>query len=106
MMSVIRSGLLIPLVLVAMLAAVLGFVVTREIAPDAPTTSARLSVVALPSEPTPSPEPTPETEETSPPSGGGDGRSSGRSRSSTRDPRCPSGCECTFPTGGIVIICR
>jgi hypothetical protein len=98
MMRTIRSGLVIPLVLVAILAAVLGFVVTREIAPDAPTTSARLSVVALPSKPTPSPQPAPEAEETSSPSGGG--------RRSARDPRCPSGCECTYPVGGIVIICR
>jgi len=98
MRSLMRSGLVIPLVLVAILAAVLGFVVTREIAPDAPTTSARLSVVALPSTPTPNPQPSPEAEETSSPSSGG--------RRSTRDPRCPSGCECTYPAGGIVIICR
>jgi hypothetical protein len=100
MRSMIRSGLVIPLVLVAILAAVLGFLVTREIAPEAPITSARLSVVALPSKPTPSPQPSPGAEETSEPSSG-----SSRRRSS-RDPRCPSGCECTYPAGGIVIICR
>jgi hypothetical protein len=102
MRNMIRSGLVIPLVLVAILAAVLGFVVTREIAPDAPTTSARLSVVALPSTPTPSPRPTPEAEEeeeTSSPS-------SGSRRRSTRDPRCPSGCECQYPAGGVIIVCR
>jgi hypothetical protein len=92
---IVRSGLVVPLIIVALLACILGFFVTREIAPDAPFSPVRVSVVALPSTPTPSPEPTPEP--TSSPSS---------SRSRRRDPSCPSGCECQHPAGGIVIICR
>ncbi|MEX0874948.1 MAG: hypothetical protein WD646_03565 [Actinomycetota bacterium] len=92
-----RSGLVVPLIIVALLACVLGFFVTREIAPDAPFSPVRVSVVALPSTPTPGPAPTPEP--TSSPS-------SSSSRSRPRDPNCPAGCECQHPAGGIVIVCR
>lgn len=89
---------ILPLVLVGVLAGALGFFVTRAIAGDSTDAAATVSVVELPSTPTPSPpSPTP-TEEVEESDSGG--------RSSGRDPRCPSGCECSFPPGGTVIVCR
>jgi hypothetical protein len=95
----VRGGLIVPLLLVASLAGLLGFVVARGIySTEQP---ARLSVVSVRGSisPTPTPEPTPEATPTAAP------RRSGRRGGSGR--RCPVGCECEFPQpGGIQIVCN
>lgn len=91
------SGLrpvLLPLALVALLAATLGFVVTRSVAGDREVRVAKVSVIGIP--PTPTPPTTPEPSESP----------SSRSGRGGRDPRCPSGCDCQFPPGGTVVVCR
>jgi hypothetical protein len=91
------SGLVVPLIVVAVLAGVLGFLVARQIAPAPRPTTARLSVVALPATPTPSPSPTPAAVP-----GTGIGASGGSSSGG-----CSPGCQCSRnPAGGIVIICH
>lgn len=89
---------LLPLLIVAVLAGALGFLVTRSIAGDPSDRTARVSVVGIPATPTPEPTPTPSPTD--------DGTSSGSRGRSSRDPRCPSGCECSFPPGGTVVVCR
>jgi hypothetical protein len=89
--------LIVPLVLVGILAGTLGFFVTRSIVGDRAEKPAQVSVVALPATPTPSPSPEPS------PSPSADSSSRGRS---SRNPNCPSGCECSFPPGGTVVVCR
>lgn len=86
----------LPIILVAALSAMLGYFVARTVAGDESDRTAEVSVVSLPATPTPSP--TPEPSPTTRP-----GRTS---RRGGRDPRCPSGCECSFPPGGTVIVCR
>ncbi len=88
----------LPIILVAALSAMLGYFVARTIGGDAYDRTAEVSVVSLPATPTPTPTPSPEPSPTSEP--GSSGRRSGR------DPRCPSGCECSFPPGGTVVVCR
>lgn len=97
MISSLRPFLL-PLMIVAVLAGALGFVVTRSIAGDPGTRAARVSVVGFPRTPTPEPTSTPSPTENR--------ASSRRTGGSTRDPRCPAGCECSFPAGGTVVVCR
>ena len=92
--DLVVSGLMIPLLVVALLAGILGFVVARQVAPAPHATEVRLSVVALPATPTPTPKPTPTAASND--SGGG----------SSGGPSCPSGCQCSGQPGGIVIICR
>lgn len=99
----VRAGLVVPLVLVAVLAGVLGFFAGRSVySEDAP---ARVSVITTRgSPPSTSPTPAPATEapEATPEdgSGGGGGGSSRRAA-------CPAGCECSFPRpGGIIIECH
>ena len=87
----------VPLLIVAVLAGALGFLVTRSIAGDPGDRTARVSVVGFPGTPTPEPTPTPSPTEDS--SGSGRGRTA-------RDPRCPAGCECSFPPGGTVVVCQ
>jgi hypothetical protein len=93
------SGLVVPLVVVALLAGILGFVVTRQIAPTPKPAAVRLSVVSLPASPAPTPSPTPTATE----AGGG---SSGGSSGSGGGGGCPAGCQCSGQPGGIVIICH
>jgi hypothetical protein len=90
----LRRSLAVPLVVVALLAGVLGFVVASKLAPALATTT--VGVIELPATPTPSPSPTPDP--TSTPrirvrtgSGGGDS--------------CPAGCSCQHPPNGIIIQC-
>lgn len=88
---------LLPLLIVAVLAGALGFMVTRSIAGDPGDRAARVSVVGFPGTPTPEPTPTPTPT--------AEATSSGRG-GTTRDPRCPAGCECSFPNGGTVVVCQ
>jgi hypothetical protein len=92
-----RSVLAVPLIVMALLAAITGYVITRELRP--PQQVAEVSVLELPATPTPTPKPTPEptattsririnTEDDS-----GDGRS------------CPAGCTCDFHPNGVVYRC-
>jgi len=98
MRDLVVADLLIPLIVVALLAGILGFVVTRQIAPVPHPTAVRLSVVALPAQPTPTPtpKPTPTPEVSGNSSGGSSGGGS----------HCPAGCQCSGQPGGIVIICH
>lgn len=98
MIAYIRS-LALPLALVGLLAGILGFFVMRSVAGSSEANRAEVSVVGIQSTPSPSPSPSPSA---SPDGTGG----TGRSPRSTRDPRCPSGCECQFPPGGTVVVCR
>lgn len=91
--------LAVPLLLVAVLASALGFFVTRTIAGDRHDRIAQVSVVGIPPTPTPTPSPTP------PPTPPVERQRRTRG-SSASDPRCPSGCECSFPSGGTVIVCQ
>ncbi len=88
----------IPLALVGLLAGILGFFVMRTVQGTTDDARAQVSVVGIKASPTPSASASP-----SPSPGGGGGGSGGGSR---RDPRCPSGCECQFPQGGTVVVCR
>jgi hypothetical protein len=92
--------LVLPLLLVGLLAGILGFFVTRTVAGDTADRMARVSVVGIPPTPTPTPSPSP----TSTP--GPTDSTTGSGGGSGRDPRCPSGCECSFPPGGTVVVCR
>jgi hypothetical protein len=89
----------LPLVLVAVLAAILGFFVMRSIQGDPAEHAAKVSVVGIPATSTPLPTGSPTA---SPDSASSGGKGSG----SKRDPRCPIGCKCQFPTGGTVIVCH
>lgn len=102
MRSILRQ-LALPLALVGLLAAMLGFLVMRSLAAGGQAPSAEVSVVGIPATPSPTPTvaPTPEPAERT--------STSGRSRGgagAARDPRCPSGCECQFPPNGTVVVCR
>jgi hypothetical protein len=93
-----------PLVLVAIVAAVLGFVVQRSLTTPAATRRVEVSVIALPSTPEPSPTPSPKATPRS--SVRVNGRSSGGS-SDSGVPNCPAGCKCERrPPSGVVIVCR
>lgn len=94
--DLVISGLAVPLLVVALLAAILGFVVTRQVAPAPTPAAVRLSVVSLPATPAPKPSPTPQ------PAGGETGSSGGGGGG----PSCPAGCQCSGQPGGIVIICH
>lgn len=98
MITYLRS-LAVPLALVGLLAGILGFFVMRAIAGSPDAVRAEVSVVGIEATPSPSPGPTPSAS----PEGTGSTRRSG---GSARDPRCPSGCECQFPPGGTVVVCR
>ena len=87
--------LAVPLLVVAILAGVLGFLLARQIAPPPKPTTSRLSVVALPPTPTPTPSPTPPPAEES----GGGGSSGGGNN-------CPVGCQCSGQPNGIIVICH
>lgn len=114
-----RSALAVPLVVVALLGAALGFFVTRQLAPQGAADAARLSVVAMPSASTPSPEPTEEpTPEPTPtddiddgseprrPSGRG-GTGGNRTGNDGGSGSCPAGCTCEArPPAGVAIVCR
>lgn len=93
--------LALPLVLVGVLAGILGFFVMRTVAGTADNARAQVSVVGIKATPTPRPTPVPSPS----PSATASGRSSSGG-GSTRDPTCPSGCECQFPPGGTVVVCR
>ena len=90
--------LVVPLILVAILAATLGFFVTRTISEGRGDRAAQVSFVALPATPTPTPSPEPSP---APAPAGTRSRGGG-----ARQPNCPSGCECSFPPGGTVVVCR
>jgi hypothetical protein len=93
-----------PLVLVALVAAVLGFVVQRSLTPPRAEERVDVSVIALPSTPEPSPSPTPEPTPRS--RVRVNGSSSGGSSDSGVS-NCPAGCTCeSRPPAGVVIICR
>jgi hypothetical protein len=95
-----------PLVLVAIVAAVLGFVVQRGLTTPRAERRVDVSVIALPSTPKPSPKPTPEPESTPRGSIRVNGRSSGGSSDSGVS-NCPAGCTCeSRPPAGVVILCR
>lgn len=88
----IRAGLAVPLLLVAALAGVLGFVAARTVSGD--MSVPRVSVITTRGEVAPAPAPEPletPSEETS--------GSGGRRRS------CPTGCDCEFPPGGLIVRC-
>lgn len=96
-----------PLVLVATVAAMLGFLVHRTLTQAPHVETVGVSVIALPSTPKPTPEPSPTAE--------ADVRINGRSRGGSTDDapsdgdvsNCPAGCECeTRPPAGVVIVCR
>lgn len=98
-------ALLAPLAVVAIVAAVLGFVVHRTLTAAAQTETVGVSVIALPSTPKPTAKPTPRAEV----------RIGGRNRSGTSDDApsnggvsdCPASCECeSRPPAGVVIVCR
>jgi hypothetical protein len=89
------SSLAVPLLVVAILAGILGFLLARQIAPPPKPTTARLSVVALPATPTPTPLPTPVPE---PATDGGGSSGSGNN--------CPAGCQCSGQPNGIIVICH
>jgi hypothetical protein len=97
-----RAYLVVPLVIVALLGAGLGFVVTRALEPAGPKDSSRVSVVTLPSTPTPKPTTTPVAKSENRVTVNG---RSGRS-GSTGDDRCPAGCQCEFPPNGMIVVCR
>ncbi|MGH2760062.1 MAG: hypothetical protein ACRDKJ_10940, partial [Actinomycetota bacterium] len=61
----------LPLLIVAVLAGALGFIVTRSIAGDPAERTARVSVVGFPGTPTPEPTPTPSPTDDGSSSGGG-----------------------------------
>ncbi len=90
------SMLAAPLLVVAILAGILGFILARQVAPAPSSTTTRLSVVALPATPTPSPSPTATPE----PETGGGGGSSGSGNN------CPTGCQCSGQPNGIIVICH
>jgi hypothetical protein len=95
----VSSGLAVPLLVVAILAGILGFVVTRQVAPPSKPAAVRLSVVSLPATPTPTPSATPIPSANN----GGGGSSGGGSGGGSN---CPAGCQCSGQPGGIVIICH
>ncbi len=103
-MNTPRSSILAPLVLVAIVAAVLGFVVQRKITAPAAERHVAVSVIALPPTPEPSPTPAPE------PAPRSSIRINGRSRGGSSDSgvsNCPAGCTCERrPPAGVVIVCR
>jgi hypothetical protein len=92
-----------PAVLIAIAAAVLGFVVQRSLTTPAEPERVGVSVIALPSTPKPSPKPKPTTAQ---PRVSFNGRTTGgNSGGGVRN--CPAGCTCeTRPPAGIVILCR
>lgn len=100
MLTYIRQ-LALPLVLVGVLAGILGFFVMRSVSGSTEDMRAHVSVVGIEATPTPKPTPQPSPSPSAEP--GGRTSSGGGSR---RDPRCPSGCECQFPPGGTVVVCR
>jgi len=100
MMAYARQ-LALPLVLVGLLAGILGFFVMRTVAGTSENARAHVSVVGIKATPTPKPTTAPSPS----PSADAGGRTSSGS-GSRRDPRCPSGCECQFPPGGTVVVCR
>jgi hypothetical protein len=92
-----------PALLVAIAAAVLGFVVQRYLTSPVETEHVGISVIALPSTPDP---PSPSPEPTAQPRVRVNGRSSG-GRSDGAVSNCPAGCTCEArPPGGVVILCR
>lgn len=101
-MSVWRSAWATPLMVVAVLAAILGFLVARHFEPAPASGPSRVSVIALPSTPTPKPTLTPSPTAT-PGSDGGTGGTGGRGGGSGS---CPANCTCeSRPPSGIVIRC-
>ena len=106
-----RTSLFAPLLLVAVVAAMLGFVVQRGLTTPGAPERVDVSVIALPStpEPTPSPKPTSSPRSSVRIGGssrggttGSDGGSSGGAVSN-----CPPGCQCEArPPGGVVIVCH
>jgi hypothetical protein len=104
--DLVTSGLAIPLIVVALLAAMLGFFVTERVAPQLQPTQVRVSVVGLPQSATPSPAPTPTADDgTAGTSGGVGGGGGGGGGGSSNN--CPAGCECSGNAqGGIVVVCR
>lgn len=107
-------ALLAPLLIVAVVAATLGFVVQRGLTTPRERERIGISVIALPSAPDPTPEPTPK--ETPRSSIRVNGRSSGGTSvggpsdddtSEGGTDNCPAGCRCeTRPPAGVVIVCR
>lgn len=93
--------LALPLVLVGLLAGILGFLVMRTVAGTSEDARAQVSVVGIKATPTPNPTSAPSPSPTAE-AGGRTARTGG----SARDPRCPRGCECQFPPGGTVVVCR
>ena len=101
-MSPLRSSLVGPILLVVLIGATLGFVVQRQLVPPPVDDHVRVSVIALPSTPEPSPKAT-ATPKTSVHIGGRSGQSDGSGGVSN----CPAGCQCeSRPPSGIVIVCR
>jgi hypothetical protein len=94
-----------PALLVAIVAAVLGFVVQRGLVQPIERERIDVSVIALPSTPDPSPSPEPE------PTARARVRFNGRTSGGTSDgggaSNCPAGCTCeSRPPAGVVIVCR
>lgn len=101
MVSYVRQ-LALPLVLVGVLAGILGFFVMRTVSGTSEDARAQVSVVGIKATPTPKPTPAPSPS----PTAEAAGRSSSGGGGTRPDPRCPSGCECQFPPGGTVVVCR
>jgi hypothetical protein len=95
----VRAGLVMPLAIVVVLGVGLGYVAGRRVYGD--QTPARVSTITTRGSVAPiatlTPETTPGATETPGTQTGG---------RTGRDPRCPAGCECKFPAGGVQIICR
>src|SRR5207245_8216520 len=93
----IRAGLVVPLLLIAVLAGAMGFVLGRSVYPR--QSVARVSTVATnASLPTSTPATPAPTTSAAPASSSGSG--------SHTDSSCPAGCECQHPSGGIVVVCH
>ena len=103
-MNAPRASIVMPALIVAIAAAVLGFVVQRGLTQPVERERIGVSVIALPSTPEPSPSPEP----TERPRVRFNGRTSGGSSDGSDDvSNCPAGCTCeTRPPAGIVIVCR
>lgn len=96
----IRAGLAVPLLIAAVLGAMIGFLAGRSVYPE--PAEALVAVVSTTQAPQPTPSPI-EEEELEPEEGGSGDGSGGSRRSSRRS--CPAGCQCSFPPGGLVVRC-
>ena len=100
--------MLAPLLLVAVVAAMLGFVVQRALVTPREPEHVEVSVIALPSPaPSPTPKPTPKPRSSVRVNGSTSGGSSADGSSVGGVSNCPAGCRCEArPPAGVVIVCR